>query len=81
MADKKKYSAMTNEELVKNHKTLKTLTYTFGVVLFFSLISNLFIVFIKGFSVANVVPIALLPILILNLKNLKEITKEIESRK
>ncbi|CAM3620029.1 redox-active disulfide protein 2 [Flavobacterium chungbukense] len=72
---------MSTEELIKNQKTLKTVNTIFAVVLFMLFALNIFIVFNKGFSAMNVVPIALLPILFLNISNLKEIKKELESRK
>ncbi|WPO80794.1 redox-active disulfide protein 2 [Flavobacterium sp. KACC 22761] len=76
-----KFSEMSTEELIKNHKTLKTVNTIFAVVLIMLFALNIFIVCMKGFSAMNVVPIALLPILFLNANNLKEIKKELESRK
>lgn len=75
-----KFSEMTTEELIKNQKTLKLVNTIFAVVLFMLFALNIFIVFMKGFSAMNVVPIALLPILFLNINNLKEIKRELESR-
>ncbi|WP_238568013.1 redox-active disulfide protein 2 [Flavobacterium sp. ASV13] len=72
---------MSTEELIKNQKALKTVNTIFGVVLLMLFALNIFIIFMKGFSAMNVVPIALLPILFLNLNNLKEIKKELDSRK
>ncbi|KAF2511893.1 redox-active disulfide protein 2 [Flavobacterium foetidum] len=77
---KKKFNEMTSEELIKTHKTLKTVTYLFGVILFVLFVLNIFLVANKGFSASNIIPIALLPIFILNMNTLKEIKKELESR-
>jgi len=78
---KKNFKEMTSEELVKTKKSLKTVTYLFGVVLLFLFGLNIFLVANKGFSASNVIPIALLPIFILNMNTLKEIKKELEARK
>nr|WP_294780057.1 redox-active disulfide protein 2 [uncultured Flavobacterium sp.] len=78
---KKKFTEMTVEELIKTQKSFKTVTYIFGVVLLFLFGLNIFLVANKGFSASNVIPIALLPIFILNMNTLKEIKKELESRK
>lgn len=76
-----KFSEMTTEELIKNQKTLKTVNSIFAVVLLMLFALNVYIVLRKGFSAMNVVPVALLPILFLNLSNLKEIKKELDSRR
>jgi len=75
-----KFSEMTTEELIKNQKTLKTVNTIFAVVLLMLFSLNVYIVLRKGFSAMNVVPVALLPILFLNINNLKEIKRELESR-
>lgn len=72
---------MDTEDLVKNEKMLKGITYGFAVILLFLLGINIFLVVKKGFGATQIVPIALLPILILNLNNLREIKKELKSRK
>lgn len=77
---KKNFSEMTNDELVKTQASLKTVTYIFGAVLLLLFGLNIFLVANKGFSASNVIPIALLPIFILNMNTLKEIKKELESR-
>lgn len=75
-----KFSEMTTEELLKSEKTSKTAAYTFAVILFLLFIVNIFLVLKKGFSASQVVPIALLPLLILNFKTLSDIKKELKSR-
>ncbi|MBF4494754.1 MULTISPECIES: hypothetical protein [unclassified Flavobacterium] len=75
-----KFSEVSTEELLKNEKSLKTITYIFAGVLTLLFIINIFLVYNKGFSVSNVIPIALLPILIFNLSTLNEIKKELKSR-
>lgn len=76
-----KFSEMSTEELLKSEKSLKTVTYIFGVALLFLFGLNIFLAVNRGFSASQVIPLALLPILILNLNSLKEIKKELDSRK
>jgi len=78
---KRNFDEMTTEELIKTQKSLKTVTYLFGVVLLLLFGLNIFLVANKGFSASNVIPIALLPIFILNMNTLREMKKELESRK
>ncbi len=75
-----KFSEMSTEELLKSQKTSKIATYTFAVLLLLLVVVNIFLVFKKGFSASQVVPIALLPILFLNFKTLNDIKKELQSR-
>lgn len=77
---KKNFNEMTTEELIKTQKSLKTVTYLFGVVLLLLFCLNIFLVVNKGFSASNIIPVALLPIFILNMNTLKEIKKELQSR-
>ncbi|MFW0738579.1 MULTISPECIES: redox-active disulfide protein 2 [unclassified Flavobacterium] len=76
----KKFSEMTTEELLKSQKMSKTATYSFAVILLLLCIVNIYLVFKKGFSASQVVPIALLPLLVLNFKTLKDIKEELKSR-
>lgn len=76
----KRLKELSNEELLKNEKSLKTITGMLAGALLVLLIINIFLAFKKGFSALSVVPIALLPILIVNFGSLKEMKKEIKSR-
>ncbi|AXB56554.1 redox-active disulfide protein 2 [Flavobacterium fluviale] len=78
---KKNFSEMSNEELIKTQKSLKIVTYLFGVVLLLLFGLNIYLVANKGFNASNVIPIALLPIFILNMNTLKEMKKELKARK
>lgn len=76
------FSDLSTEELLKKQKTIKPLTITLiGTLILLLFVLSLFITFKKGFTALLVVPIALSPIVILNLNNLKSIQKEINSRK
>lgn len=71
---------LSNEELLKKEKTIKTLIYIlFGGLLALFVINSIYITQ-KGFSPLNIIPIALLPTLIINMVNLQQIKKEIRAR-
>ncbi|MCL1667103.1 redox-active disulfide protein 2 [Elizabethkingia ursingii] len=75
------FSDFSTEELLKKQKIIKPLTIMHIGTLILLFVLSLFITFKKGFTALLVVPIALSPIAILNLNNLKSIQKEINSRK
>ncbi|TCC86640.1 redox-active disulfide protein 2 [Pedobacter frigiditerrae] len=77
---KKGLSELSNEELLKNEKTLKTITSMLAGAIFLLFVVNIFLAFKKGFSALSAVPIALLPIVIINFNSLKEMKKEIKAR-
>jgi hypothetical protein len=77
---KKPLSALTNEELIKNEKTLKTMTGMLTGAIVVLIAINIVLAFTKGFSALSVVPIALLPIVIINFNSLKEMKAELKSR-
>lgn len=76
----KKYTQMSDEELLKNQKSIKTITALLAGMLLFLFAINIFLAFKKGFGALNAVPIALLPIVIINVNTMKEIKKELNSR-
>ncbi|TKC07948.1 redox-active disulfide protein 2 [Pedobacter polaris] len=77
---KKNLSELSNEELLKSEKSLKTITAMLAGAILVLFIINVFLAFKKGFSAFSVIPIALLPIVIVNLNSLKEMKEEIKSR-
>lgn len=76
----KPLTEMTNEELQKNAKTMKTATIVLAACLGLMFLSGIFLTFKKGFSVSTVLPFAFLPILIMNLQNWKKTKEEIAKR-
>jgi hypothetical protein len=76
----KPLSELSNEELIKNEKKLKTVTGMLTGAIFVLFVINIVMAFTKGFSATSVVPIAFLPILIINFKTLKETKAEIKAR-
>jgi hypothetical protein len=76
-----KLNELSNEELLKQEKSLKVITYMLAGMLLVLFITNIILTFKKGFSALFAVPIALLPIVIINLNTLKEIKKVLDSRR
>lgn len=81
MSDKPNaYSKMSDEKLLKSERTAKIVTQLFGGGLIVLFLANLVLSFLKGFSNLNLVPIALLPILVVNIHSLGQIREEIKRR-
>lgn len=76
MKDTKSISEYTDEELVNNEKKIKVLTIMLMVAIVLLFLSTMFLTFKKGFSALTVIPIALLPILIININNWNKLKKE-----
>jgi hypothetical protein len=76
MKDTKSISEYTDEELVNNEKKIKVLTIMLTVAIVLLFLSTMFLTFKKGFSALTVIPIALLPILIININNWNKLKKE-----
>jgi|JI8StandDraft_2_1071088.scaffolds.fasta_scaffold08148_2 hypothetical protein len=76
-----KLSKMKLPELTKQEKALKIATPILaGLLAIMFVLSGLLFVR-QGFSAVSTLPIAFLPLLIVNITNLKKIRKEISSRK
>ncbi|MDQ1803215.1 redox-active disulfide protein 2 [Chryseobacterium sp. CKR4-1] len=66
----------TNEELINQEKNSKAITILLMVAIPLLFFSNLFITFKHKFSALAVIPIALVPILIVNINKWKQLKKE-----
>ncbi|MET4081640.1 hypothetical protein ABIB40_001589 [Pedobacter sp. UYP30] len=75
-----KLSQMSHEELLKYQQSIKSVTYIFAGVLLLLFCLNTYNTIKKGFTALSVLPIALLPILIINFSTLSKIKKELASR-
>lgn len=78
---KQELSALSTEDLQKKGKVIKRLTGMLGGALIVLFGLYLYITIQKGFTPLLILPIALMPILIVNIKNLQRIKKELEKRK
>ncbi|MBT2619858.1 MULTISPECIES: redox-active disulfide protein 2 [Chryseobacterium] len=70
----------TNEELINNEKKSKAVTTLLMVSIPILFLSNMFLIFKNGFTALTVIPIALLPILILNINKWNQLKKEKANR-
>lgn len=73
-------SALSNEELTKRVKTTKTVAGLLAGILLVEFAAGLYLTIKQGFSIFLVIPIAFLPILIINYQNIKKLNEEIASR-
>jgi hypothetical protein len=73
-------SEISQEELLKKAKALKAATTILGGMLVILAAASVYLTFLQGFSVFTALPIAFLPMLIINVSNLKKIQTEISSR-
>jgi len=76
----KSISEYTNEELISNEKKIKIITIMLGIAILLLFLSNIILTFKRGFSAMSVIPIALVPILILNINNWNQLKKEKANR-
>ncbi|RZL45199.1 MAG: redox-active disulfide protein 2 [Pedobacter sp.] len=71
-----KLEELSNEELLKREKMVKSVTYTLVGMLFVLFALSMFLTFKKGFTPLIVIPIALMPIVLANLGSIKKIQAE-----
>lgn len=75
-----KLSEASIHDLKKSEKSIKTITGILLGMLIILFILSLYITFKKGFTSLLIIPIALLPIVIVNFNSINEIKKELKSR-
>ncbi len=76
----KKPAQLTDEELIKQDKTLKAIVSLVFGAMGVLIAANLILLFRKGFSALQVIPVALLPIVLLLAGSRKEVKNEMEKR-
>ncbi|WP_131726215.1 hypothetical protein [Chryseobacterium sp. Leaf405] len=69
----------TNEELISNEKKVKTMTIMLAVAMVLMFFTNIF-TSTKGFNAFSIMPMAFIPILVVNINNLNKLKKEIKDR-
>ena len=72
---------MSNENLLKQKKSVELLTGMLIGALLMLLVATIFLSIRKGFMPLTIVPFGLLPIVFLNLNSIREIKKVLNSRK
>lgn len=73
-------STLTVEELEKRAKTTKITSIMLAVIIAIQFGIGIFLTLSKGFNVFTVIPLAFLPMLIVNFTNIKKIKAEIAKR-
>lgn len=73
-------STLTVEELEKRAKTTKAASIMLAVIMAIQFGIGIFLTVSKGFNVFTFIPLAFLPILIINFRNIKKIKEEIARR-
>ncbi|MGL3000072.1 hypothetical protein [Flavobacterium sp. RSSB_23] len=77
----KNLSELSVEELIKQQKTIKTVTSVLAGMLFVLLLLGIWLTFQKpSFLVFIVIPFTLMPLLIFNLTTLKKVKAELSLR-
>lgn len=76
----KQLTEYTDEELISNEKKIKVLTIMLASSMIVLFCTFIVLVIKKGFNPIMIIPIGLLPLLIVNIMNLKNIKKEKERR-
>lgn len=71
-----KLEELSNEELLKREKMVSAVTYTLAGMLLVLFALGLFLTFTKGFTPLTVIPLALMPIVLVNLGSIKKIKAE-----
>ncbi len=73
-------SELSQEELLKKVKTGQIAISALGGLLIVLVAATVYLTYLQGFSVFTVLPVAFLPLFIINVSNLKKIQAEIASR-
>ncbi|WP_298157525.1 hypothetical protein [Flavobacterium sp.] len=76
----KQFSEMSDAELLKNKKMMTIMIAVLIGAIVLGLASGTYLAFQGEFTFSNVIPIVMIPMAILQNRNLKEIKKEVERR-
>lgn len=75
-----RYAEMPDEKLLKTETTVRSVVYMLAVAIVILIGTGIYTVTVKGFSALTAMPLFFIPIVILNVVNLKELQKEIKAR-
>ena len=78
---KQDLSNLSTDFLHKKEKSMKAITAMLAITLIVLFAVSLYMTIMESFTPLLIVPIALLPILILNIKSINNINRELGSRK
>lgn len=68
-------------ELQKRQKTATTMSWLMGIIILIQLASGIYLTMQQGFNVFIILPLVFIPLLIVNIANVKKIKEEIGLRK
>lgn len=68
-------------ELYKRQKTATTMSWLMGIIIVIQLASGIYLTMQQGFNVFIILPLVFIPLLIVNIANVKKIKEEIGLRK
>lgn len=68
-------------ELHKRQKTATTMSWLMGIIILIQLASGIYLTMQQGFNVFIILPLVFIPLLIVNIANVKKIKEEIALRK
>ncbi len=78
--EKKNLNELNTEELKNKLKTAKFITGILIGSLIALFISTMYLTLTKKFTTLTIIPVALLPLVVLNLNSIKKIKSELQSR-
>ena len=68
-------------ELQKREKTARMMSWLMGIIVLIQLTSGIYLTIQQGFNVFIILPLVFIPLLIINIANVKKIKEEIKSRR
>lgn len=71
-----KYAEMSDEKIIKLEQGAKAIVIFFSVIMLIMTASTLYTTLKKGFSGLSVMPLAFMPIYLLNINSFRQIKKE-----
>jgi uncharacterized membrane protein len=77
----KQLSEMSEDELLKRQKEMTVAVVLLSITVSIMLVSAIFVFIKKGFTTTTILPVAFLPLVIINFLSLKKIKAELASRK
>jgi hypothetical protein len=81
MKNQPKLSELSIEQLEKRAKTTKISTGALSGILLVQLAAGIYLTIKQGFNVFIILPVAFLPLVLVNISTLKKIKEEIATRK
>lgn len=75
-----KYAEMSDEKIIKLEQGAKVIVIFFSVIMLIMTVATLYTTFKKGFNGLSVMPLAFMPIYLININSFRQIKKEKKNR-